>query len=327
MYHIIGWGSGVLLDLIIGDPHGIPHPIVAVGRLIAFLDGRWNTADTAAAGVPPRRKRFLGVLLCVAVLTMPVAVTAGLLTVAWRLHPAVFVITEAVLTCYLLAARSLYDESRKVQKDLERGDLHTARRDLSMIVGRDTQELEEEAVVRAAVETVAENTSDGVIAPLLYLAVGGPALGILYKAANTMDSMVGYNNDRYRFFGRPAARLDDLLNYLPSRLSALLMILAAALPGMRGRGFHPADAWRIWRRDRRKHKSPNSAQTESVCAGALQIRLGGPSRYQGVLVEKPWIGDAVRGAVKEDIGRSGLLMFVTEGVAVLLLATDMLAVL
>ena len=348
LLHIIGWGSGVLLDLLIGDPHGIPHPVVAIGRLIGALDGRLNREGSA---LTDGRRFARGILLCVIVLSVSVAVTAVLLAAVWRIHPALFVAAEAVLTAYLLAARSLYEESGKVRRDLDRGDLAAARADLSMIVGRDTAELDEHAVIRAAVETVAENTSDGVIAPLLYLAVGGPVLGILYKAVNTMDSMVGYNNDRYRFFGRAAARLDDAVNFIPSRISALLMIAAAGIlrvlpmsfahgspSALRHQGnpsgflplvndrFSPADAFRIWRRDRRKHKSPNSAQTESVCAGALRIRLGGPSRYRGVLVEKPWIGDAGRCEEKEDIGRSALLMFLAEGVAVLLLALLMVAV-
>ena len=184
-----------------------------------------------------------------------------------------------------------------------------------MIVGRDTQNLTKEGVAKAAIETVAENTSDGVIAPMLYTALGGPVLGFLYKAVNTMDSMVGYKNDRYLHFGRAAAKLDDVVNFLPARISALLMIGAAFLSG---KSYNGRQAWCIWHRDSRKHASPNSAQTESVCAGALGIQLAGDASYFGKVVKKPYIGDPKRQVEYEDIRRANRLMNRTAWICELL---------
>ncbi|MBR6390472.1 MAG: cobalamin biosynthesis protein CobD, partial [Lachnospiraceae bacterium] len=221
---------------------------------------------------------------------------------------------ESVLTCYILAARSLYDESMKVCRDIERGDTDAARHDLSMIVGRDTDRLDESGMIRAAVETVAENTSDGVLAPLLYTALGGPVLGLAYKAVNTMDSMLGYHNDRYEYFGRTAAKADDVFNYVPSRISAWLIIISSGILGIISHEYSASGAYRIWRRDRRNHLSPNSAQTESACAGSLMIRLGGTSFYHGVLVEKPVIGDDVRQIRTVHIRYANRLMFTSESI-------------
>ena len=207
--------------------------------------------------------------------------------------------------CYqLLAARSLRDESKKVYDALQTGDIEKSRYAVSMIVGRDTQNLTEEGVTKAAVETVAENTSDGIIAPLFYMMIGGAVLGFAYKSVNTMDSMVGYVNDRYRYFGTAAAKLDDVLNYIPARLSAWLMIAGAWLTGMDGK-----NAKKIYLRDRRNHASPNSAQTEAVMAGALDIRLAGDAWYFGELHKKPFIGDPIRKVEVEDIIRSHKLMY------------------
>ena len=196
----------------------------------------------------------------------------------------------------------------KVYEALKKDDLEGARYAVSMIVGRDTQVLDATGVAKAAVETVAENTSDGVIAPLIYLAIGGPILGFMYKAINTMDSMVGYKNDKYMYFGRCAAKLDDVVNYIPARISALLMIAASFLPG---KAYDGKGAWRIWRRDRRKHASPNSAQTEAVCAGSLGVQLAGDASYFGKIVKKPTIGDALRPVEYEDIKRANGLLYRT----------------
>ena len=207
--------------------------------------------------------------------------------------------------CYqLLAARSLRDESKKVYDALQTGDIEKSRYAVSMIVGRDTQNLTEEGVTKAAVETVAENTSDGIIAPLFYMMIGGAVLGFAYKSVNTMDSMVGYVNDKYQYFGTAAAKLDDVLNYIPARLSAWLMIAGAWLIGMDGK-----NAKKIYLRDRRKHASPNSAQTEAVMAGALDIQLAGDAWYFGELHKKPFIGDPIRKVEMEDILRSHKLMY------------------
>ena len=308
--HLLSLLAGCGLDLCLGDPHSLPHPVRTVGGLIGRLEKvlrRWFPPS-------PSGELAAGVLLAFFV----PAITGG--TAAVLLFAAASVpggwlcfIVEAVLTYYLLAARSLREESMKVYSCLKAGDVEGARTSVSMIVGRDTAILDAEGITKAAVETVAENSSDGVIAPLFYLALGGPVLGWIYKAVNTMDSMVGYRNEKYLYFGRAAARLDDLLNWIPSRLSALLMIGAAWMLRMDGKG-----AWRIWRRDRRKHKSPNSAQTESVCAGALGIRLAGDAWYFGTLCKKEFIGDAKRQIETEDIRRANRLMYAASAEALLL---------
>jgi adenosylcobinamide-phosphate synthase len=197
----------------------------------------------------------------------------------------------------------------KVMKELDKGDLAAARKAVSMIVGRDTEVLDQDGVARAAVETVAENLSDGVIAPMLYTAIGGPVLGLTYKAVNTMDSMIGYRNDRYMWFGAPAAKLDDFVNYIPARISALLLMAASALGG---KEFNAKDAYRIWKRDRFNHKSPNAAQTESTCAGALGLKLAGDSQYFGKIVHKPSIGDPLRPIEPQDIARVNKLMMISS---------------
>ena len=241
--------------------------------------------------------------------------TALILVGAYALYPKIGMVVEAVMTYQILAARCLQVESGKVWKQLKAGNVEAAREAVSMIVGRDTQNLTEEGVAKAAIETVAENTSDGVIAPMLYMALGGPVLGFLYKAVNTMDSMVGYKNDRYLHFGRAAAKLDDVVNFLPARISALLMIGAAFLSG---KSYNGRQAWRIWHRDSRKHASPNSAQTESVCAGALEIQLAGDASYFGKVVKKPYIGDPKRQVEYEDIRRANRLMNRTAWICELL---------
>lgn len=310
--HLTALLCGYILDLAVGDPHGIPHPVAAIGRLISALE-RKLYPKTGERN--PGREQRKGALLCAGVMICTFAVTAAVTVLSYLLHPLAGIAAEAVLTCYILAARSLCEESMKVYRDLEQGDIGKARRDLSMIVGRDTAELNEDAVIRAAVETVAENTSDGVIAPLIYTVAGGPAAGMLYKAVNTMDSMLGYHNERYEYFGKCAALLDDAANFIPSRASALLMIAASAVLSLFSRTFDAGGSYRIWRRDRRNHKSPNAAQTESACAGALGLKLGGDSCYGGVLVRKPCIGDGKRAIEREDIRRANLLMFAAEFLA------------
>jgi adenosylcobinamide-phosphate synthase len=253
--------------------------------------------------------------LVVIVLLLTGMITALILVGAYALYPKIGMVVEAVMTYQILAARCLQVESGKVWKQLKAGNVEAAREAVSMIVGRDTQNLTKEGVAKAAIETVAENTSDGVIAPMLYTALGGPVLGFLYKAVNTMDSMVGYKNDRYLHFGRAAAKLDDVVNFLPARISALLMIGAAFLSG---KSYNGRQAWRIWHRDSRKHASPNSAQTESVCAGALGIQLAGDASYFGKVVKKPYIGDPKRQVEYEDIRRANRLMNRTAWICELL---------
>ncbi|MGN0482038.1 MAG: adenosylcobinamide-phosphate synthase CbiB [Lachnospiraceae bacterium] len=301
-YHIYAFAAGFFLDQLIGDPPSLWHPIRAIGALIGALEKRLFKDDK----ISERQKQRAGRRLTVLVLLVTFFVTAAILGFSYWLHPIFGCIVESVMTGQILACKSLKVESKKVYVQLKREDLVAARKAVSMIVGRDTEQLTVEGVTKAAVETVAENASDGVIAPLLYLALGGPVLGFLYKAVNTMDSMIGYKNDRYLFFGRTAAKLDDVVNFLPARVCALLFIAAACVLG---KEFHGKAAWRIWRRDRRKHASPNSAQTEAACAGALGVQLAGDACYFGKLVKKPYIGDANRPVEMEDILRSHRLLY------------------
>lgn len=301
-YHCIAFAAGTLLDLLLGDPHWLPHPVRLIGGLIERLK-RWNRS-----GLTDRQKKKRGLMLVLVVLSSTVLVSGGILAGGYWLHPVLGCMLETLMTYQILALKCLKVESMKVYERLEAKDLPGARQAVSMIVGRDTGQLDEAAVARAAVETVAENTSDGVIAPLLYLALGGPVLGFFYKAVNTMDSMLGYKNEEYLYFGRCAARLDDGMNFLPSRISALLMIFVSLLPG---RDFDGKNAWKIWRRDRLRHASPNAAQTEAVCAGSLGIRLAGDASYFGKIVRKPTIGDDIRPVEYEDIRRANRLLYRT----------------
>lgn len=241
------------------------------------------------------------------------AVPMGILYLAEKISPCAAFVLECFWCYQLLAARSLGKESKKVYKKLMQDDLSGARLAVSMIVGRDTEQLTVEGVTKAAVETVAENTNDGVIAPLIYMLIGGPILGFVYKAVNTMDSMLGYKNEKYLYFGRVAAKMDDVAGFIPARISALLMILASCLLGMDGK-----NALWIWKRDRRKHASPNAAQTEAVCAGALQVQLAGDAWYFGKKHEKDTIGDPIRNIEPKDILRSEKLMIGTEVLTFLL---------
>lgn len=310
-YHIIiSVLAGFTLDCMIGDPEKLPHPVRGIGKLISFLEKKAGLRkETDRPGV----QRIKGGILVLLVVALTVLVTGGLLALAYRLHPFLGLAVESILCAQVLAARNLRDASMKVYRALKAGDVEQARKAVSMIVGRDTAVLDQAGITRAAVETVAENTSDGVTAPLFYLVIGGPALGMAYKAVNTMDSMLGYQNETYQYFGTAAARLDDLVNLIPSRLSGLLMVPAAALSGLDAAG-----AWKIFRRDRKKHASPNSAQTESACAGALQVKLAGDAVYFGKTVHKHEIGDAVRPIETEDIRRADRLMYTAAVISLIL---------
>ena len=288
--------SGFILDSVIGDPYNIPHPIRLIGRLIAGLE--------KAVRRRFKNLRLGGALLALTVIAVSTALPLALLLVCYRVNIVLGAVAESVLCCYMLAARCLCRESMKVCRAAESGDIEEARRAVSMIVGRDTAVLDRDGIIRAAVETVAENTSDGVTAPLFYMGLGGAVGAFFYKSVNTMDSMIGYKNEKYADIGWFAAKLDDVLNFIPSRLTALLMTAAAPVLGLDGRG-----ALRIWRRDRRKHASPNSAQTESVCAGALHVRLAGDAWYFGKLHKKPYIGDDDRPIESGDIRRANRLMY------------------
>lgn len=293
---------GFVLDLLIGDPHWLYHPIRLVGALISAL-------EKLLRGVFPKNKNgelTAGVFLLALTAGITTGCAWGLLYLAGLIHPWVRFALETVMCYQLLATKALKDETMKVYTALSQGDLKQARYAVSMVVGRDTEVLDETGVTKAAVETVAENASDGVIAPLLFLAIGGAPLGFFYKAVNTMDSMVGYKNDKYLYFGRAAARFDDVLNYIPARLSGALMSAAASFCGL-----DAGNAWKIFLRDRRNHSSPNSAHTEAAAAGALHIQLAGNAYYFGKLYEKPTIGDPDRPVEYEDIRRVNRLLYAT----------------
>ena len=302
----------VALDLLLGDPHWMPHPVRWMGRTISSLE----TLLRRLFPKTPGGERGAGIVLALA---LPTLFGGGSALILWGLgqvSPWLSWVVQLWFTYQLLAARSLQTESMAVYYPLKAHDLEGARRAVSRIVGRDTQALDETGVAKAAVETVAENTCDGVIAPLIFLFLGGLPAGMAYKAVSTLDSMVGYKNDKYRFFGWASARLDDLLNFIPARLSGLLLCLGAALlPGCSGRR-----AWTIFWRDRRKHASPNSAHTEAACAGALGVQLAGDASYFGKVVHKPTLGDPVHPVEPEDIPRACRLMYAGAGLLLLLFA-------
>lgn len=306
IYHISAFFFGFILDMIFGDPHGFPHPVRLMGGLISALEKRLLDMGNRN----PDRELKNGKFLAAAVLLSVSAVSSAVFIAAYFAHPILGACAEAFMTYQILAAKSLKSESMKVFDRLEHDDLSGARKAVSMIVGRDTDNLDAEGVTKAAVETVAENTSDGVVAPMLYCAVGGPVLGLMYKAVNTMDSMIGYKNDKYLYFGRAAAKLDDAANFLPARISAVFMLFSAFIGG-----FDFKNALRIYKRDRLKHSSPNSAHTEAVCAGALGVRLAGDAVYFGKTVKKPFIGEALRKIEPEDIRRANRLMYFTAWTA------------
>lgn len=309
MYRIFTLLFGYLLDLAVGDPHWLWHPVRLIGRLIS-----WMEPLLRAAFPKTERGEFLGgVVLAVSIPLISFLLPALLLWIAGRIHPWLAFLLESWMCFQILAVKSLRTESMKVYRALAAGDLPGARRAVSMIVGRDTDKLDESGVTKAAVETVAENAGDGVVAPLIYLALGGAPLGFFYKAISTLDSMVGYRDDRYRYFGRVSARLDDAANFIPARLCGLLMVASAPLVGLDGAG-----AWRVFRRDRKKHPSPNSAHPEAACAGALGLALNGDASYGGVIHHKPVLGDARRTPQIEDIPRANRLMLVSSLLTLLL---------
>nr|WP_297873266.1 adenosylcobinamide-phosphate synthase CbiB [uncultured Blautia sp.] len=297
---------GFFIDLLVGDPRWLYHPVRIIGHGISFLENHLRTCFPKTE----KGERRAGFLLVILICTGSAAVPFGILYLAYRIH-LVFGICLEILMCYqMLAVKSLKDESMRVFEELKKGDLEGARYAVSMIVGRDTRTLDEAGVTKAAVETVAENTSDGIIAPLFYMAIGGPVLMFFYKGVNTMDSMVGYKNEKYLNFGRYAAKFDDIMNYIPARISAWLMIAASYMCGFDGK-----NAAKIYKRDRYNHASPNSAQTEAVMAGALDIQLAGNAYYFGKLYEKPTIGDNIRPVESQDIQRANRLLYVSAAVA------------
>lgn len=302
---IIGFG----IDLVVGDPHGFPHPVILIGKLIDALErGLRKMLPKTASG-----EKVAGALLWIFVVVVSSLLPALLLWFCHSISPWLRLGAESIMCWQILATKSLRDESMKVYHALESGDIMKSRYAVSMIVGRDTDELDDAGVTRAAVETVAENTSDGIVAPLIFLAIGGAPLGFFYKAVNTMDSMLGYVDPPYKNIGLVPAKMDDIVNFIPARISALLMLMAGGLLRLNFK-----NGWKIFCRDRFNHASPNSAQTESVCAGLLGLRLAGDAWYHGVLHKKKYIGDALREIEHEDIPRACRLLYVTALLALLL---------
>lgn len=287
IYQTISILIGYIIDQIIGDPHGFPHIVIQFGKTISFFENHLYGMTN---------KRVSGLLLVIFTLITCTGVPAVILTIAWYISPALYLIIESIICWQLIAVKSLRIESFKVYDELEHGTLESSRNAIHMIVGRDPDALDKTGIIKAAIETVAENTSDGVAAPLLYIAIGGSLGGCFYKVVNTMDSMIGYRNDKYIDFGRAAAKLDDLLNYIPSRVCAIYMIVAAKINYL-----DASRAYKVWKRDRRKHASPNAGQTEAVMAGALGIQLAGDAKYFGKIIKKPSLGDDLRPVMSSDI--------------------------
>ena len=312
MLHLAAIIAGFILDLIFGDPHWLPHPICLIGNLIGFIERNLRPR------LEPNKGALLlgGALMVIIVLVISFVVPMAILLAAGMVSPWLAFALETLMCYQIFATKCLRDESMKVYTALHNHDLADARVKLSWIVGRDTQNLDEEEITKGAVETVAENTADGIIAPMFYMFLGGVPLAFLYKGINTMDSMVGYKNDKFLYFGRCAAKLDDLANLLPARITGLVMIGAAFVLGLDGK-----NAWKIFWRDRYNHLSPNSAMTESVTAGALNIQLGGDHFYFGKLVHKDTIGDDIRPVCPEDIVRTNRLLYMTAVLCLVLFSS------
>ena len=290
--------TGFLLDSLLGDPAGWWHPVCLIGKLISACEKFLHC-------IFPETKAALtsaGVILWFLVCGISFIIPLWLLWMLAHIHPVLAWIANTIFCYQIFARKCLADAGEEVYIALGRS-LEDGRKAVSMYVGRDTQALDETGVIKATVETIAENTTDGVIAPMIYMLIGGAPLGFLYKAVNTLDSMVGYHNRQYEYFGKFSAKMDDLFNFIPARLAAICMIAGAGLLH-----FDNQNALRIFRRDRKNHKSPNSAQTESVCAGALHIQLAGDASYFGQKMEKPFIGEPDRPIDRNDIARSEGLM-------------------
>lgn len=302
---------GYILDLIFGDPYWMPHPVRFIGNLISIL-------EKVIRRFMPKTKRgeyIGGIILTVMVVSISMVIPLVIILMAKSINTYLALTVETFMCYQILATKSLKVESMKVYDELAKNDLPSARKAVSMIVGRDTKDLTFSGVAKAAVETVAENTSDGIIAPMIFIAIGGAPMGFFYKAINTLDSMVGYKNERYINFGRFAAKLDDVVNYLPARISAYQMILSSFFLK-----YDYKNAFKIYKRDRYNHASPNSAQTESVCAGALDIQLAGNAYYFGKLYEKPTIGDNIREINYDDIKKANRLLYCTSFISIVIIS-------
>ena len=309
MTTLIAIVAGFILDLIFGDPHSLPHPICLIGNFISFLERNLRKIF----GFSNNGLLFGGGVLVLIVISTCFVLPYALLYLAGMVNPWLAFALETLMFYQIFATKCLRDESMKVYYALQKGDLDEARLMLSWIVGRDTKNLSEAEVTKGAVETIAENTADGIIAPMFYMFLGGASLAFLYKGINTMDSMVGYKNEKYLYFGRCAAKLDDVANFIPARITGLLMIGAAYFLNLDVQG-----AWKTFWRDRYNHLSPNSAMTESVAAGALNIQLGGGHFYFGKWVHKDTIGDDIRPVKAEDIVATNNLLYMTAVLSLIL---------
>lgn len=301
---------GFILDLFIGDPHWRFHPIRLIGNMISLSEKIFRKIFPET----DRGELFAGICMAIFVGMVALLVPYLLLMSAYMIHPLAVFFLESILCFFAFSTKSLKVETMKIYKLLSLGEVEKSRKALSMIVGRDTENLKEEGIIKAAVETIAENTTDGVIAPMLFMIIGGAPFAYFYKAVNTMDSMVGYKNDKYLFFGRFAAKLDDKLNFIPARIAANIMIFASYIL----KKFDGNNAKRIYLRDRFKHASPNSAHTEAVCAGALRIQLAGDAYYFGVKHKKEYIGDALEKIMPDNILMANKLLYATAAVSLLL---------
>lgn len=308
---ILALWTGFLIDLILGDPVYAFHPIRLIGNLI----GKSEKAIRKALPNNEKSELIGGFILWIWVTAVSFFVPFILLKCLYRVNFWLGFILESIFFWQIIAAKSLKTESMKVYKAFEEGDTEKARKAVSMIVGRDTASLTAEGITKAAVETVAENTSDGVTAPLIFAALFGASGGFLYKAVNTMDSMVGYKNDKYLYFGRFAAKCDDVFNFIPARITAYFMIISSFILGLDGK-----NAFKIFLRDRFNHASPNSAQTEAVCAGALDVMLAGDAYYFGKLYKKKTIGDNIRKIEPKDIKNANNLMYMTSVLILIVLS-------
>lgn len=292
--------TGFVMDMLWGDPYWIIHPVVIIGKGITALEKSLRRLI--------RSEFVAGLVMAVIIPFGTLSVTGSVCWLAYRIHPVAGYVVQSIWCWQALSMNGLRTESMKVYDRLKDDDLEGARKAISMIVGRDTAELDEKGITKAAVETVSENFSDGVVAPLIYMIIGGAPAAMVYKAINTMDSMVGYKNDKYILYGRAAAKLDDVANYIPSRLAAIMWCIGSAITGYDGKS-----AFKIWRRDNRNHASPNSAQTESACAGSLNIQLAGPAYYFGERYEKPYIGDDIKAVSYRNIRDANVIMY-TSGI-------------
>ncbi len=300
---------GFILDFIIGEPQNPVHPVRLMGKVIGFFVNIYKEKKIESNII----SFIFGTILAIFIIISSYFISYFLVKIFYGINFIFGFIIESIFCYLLIACRGLKDETMKVYDALNKDNIALGRKNLSYIVGRDTENLTKKSIIMAAVETVAENFSDGVIAPLFYMFIGGVPLGVVYKAVNTLDSMVGYRNKTYEYFGKFSARLDDLFNLIPSRLSAIFMIISSKILGL-----DVKNAVKIFLRDRYKHKSPNSAQTESVCAGALNIALGGDNYYGGVLVHKPFIGDNKSEVNIEHIKIANKLMY-TSAIAFLII--------